>query len=105
MMVVLMKACPATPTVGNAGKTSASSERGGKRMAKPYNTGSREIAIQLMAQCAIRDQEALIDAMTPPSYIEIDEYTAEQIRDAREWIADFVRIAKQERARENRKCS
>lgn len=63
---------------------------------KRYKTGSRSEAIRLMAMCAIRDQGALIDALTPPAYITVDpdSETGKQIQDCRDWIEDFRRIAR-----------
>lgn len=63
-------------------------------MSEPYKIGSRPLALRMMAMCAIRDQEALIDALTPPAWATIDEETARQIQECRDWISDFRRIAR-----------
>ena len=65
-------------------------------MAKKYNTGSKERAIRMMAMCAIRDQEALIDALTPPMHLmkRPDDETQKSIDECKLWIEDFKRIAR-----------
>ena len=65
-------------------------------MAKKYNTGSKERAIRMMAMCAIRDQEALIDALTPPRHLmkRPDDETQKSIDECKLWIEDFKRIAR-----------
>jgi len=61
-------------------------------VAEKYKLGSKTIALQRMADYAIRDQEALIDALTPSFRREPDEGTASAIKDAKNCIADFRRI-------------
>lgn len=60
-----------------------------------YQLGDRLRALKLMAEYAIRDQEALIDAMTP-TFGKPDE-TDPTVIHARMCIADFRLIAKSAR--------
>lgn len=62
------------------------------RLNDKYQLGSRVRALKLMAEYAIRDQEAFIDAMTP-AFGKPDE-TDPAIIHARMCIADFRKIAK-----------
>lgn len=62
-------------------------------MPKSYNIGSKADAVINMAGCAIRDQRALIEAMTPRSG-KADPETQENIDICKKWIADFKRIQK-----------
>ena len=62
-------------------------------MDRKYKTGSRVGVLRQMAAYAIRDQEALIDALTP-AYGDIDKDTAKAISDAEDSIKDFRRLAK-----------
>ena len=63
-------------------------------MAEKYKIGSKQIVLRRMADYAIRDQEALIDALTPSFKREPEEGTAAAIKDAKNCIADFKRLAK-----------
>ena len=56
-----------------------------------YKIGSRSQVIKKMARYAIRDQESLLDALTP-QYGEPDETTAIAIQDVKDCISDFMRI-------------
>lgn len=60
-------------------------------MSRRYNTGPKRVVIQKMAECAIRDQLALIDAMTPA---DSDSETKTAIEDCKRLIRDFQRIQK-----------
>lgn len=56
-------------------------------------SGTKSQVLRLMAEYAIRDQKALIDALTPP-YQAPDEETQKAIDDAKNLVADFRQIAK-----------
>lgn len=60
-----------------------------------YQLGDRQRALKTMAEYAIRDQEAFIDAMTP-AFGKPDE-TDPAVVHARMCIADFRKIAKSAR--------
>ena len=60
---------------------------------KRYQTGPRDNVLRYMAECAIRDRVALIDAHTPPSYIAITPESQAVIDDCHAHIADFRRLA------------
>lgn len=62
-------------------------------MAQRYNSGSRDLAIRRMAECAIRDREAMIDAITP-RFGAVSKENADYIEECRGEIADFKRIAR-----------
>ncbi|WP_415912492.1 hypothetical protein [Neptuniibacter sp. QD37_11] len=53
-----------------------------------YKSGSRDAAIQNMVRCAIRDQQALIEAH---SHLD-DADSRRVIADAKGWIQDFKRL-------------
>ncbi|SEQ48172.1 hypothetical protein SAMN03080615_01622 [Amphritea atlantica] len=55
-----------------------------------YASGSKIEAIKNMTNCAIRDQQALIDAHLGIN----DPESAIAIHDAKEWIKDFKRLKK-----------
>lgn len=65
-------------------------------MAKRFNSGSRAKALLRMANFAIRDQEALIDALTPPKW-EAHLAPTDQIAECKANIEDFRRIAREAR--------
>jgi hypothetical protein len=58
-----------------------------------YQTGTRISVLRYMAECAIRDRVALIDAHTPPSYLPVTPESQAVIDDCRNCIADFRRLA------------
>lgn len=60
-------------------------------MPTPYKTGSKADVIRAMANCAIRDQEGLIDAHTP-SFGEPSPEFLVVIQQCRDAIADFKRV-------------
>jgi hypothetical protein len=62
---------------------------------KHYLTGTKADVIRRMADYAIRDQQALIYALTPSFNRDPDEVTAFAIKDAKECILDFKRISKE----------
>lgn len=55
---------------------------------KSYNSGSKTEAIRNMVCCAIRDQQALIEAH---SHLD-DADSLKAISDAENWIRDFIRL-------------
>lgn len=61
-----------------------------------YQLGDRKTALKLMAQYAIRDQETLIDALTP-QFGKPDAEGVAAITHAKKCIADFRKIAKSAR--------
>jgi hypothetical protein len=61
---------------------------------KKYKTGTRADVLRRMAECAIRDQEGLIDAYTPP-YGKIPDEALEVIKDCSLLIADFKLLIKE----------
>ncbi len=61
-------------------------------MAKHYETGKRDDVLYLMAQHAIRDQDALIDALTPPKWARISQECAESIAECEKNIRDYIKI-------------
>lgn len=58
-----------------------------------YLVGSKGLAMRYMAECAIRDREAMIDAVTPPRWVPISPEAQAVIEDCRNAIADFKRLA------------
>lgn len=62
-------------------------------MASRYETGSRDKVIRSMVYYAVRDQEALADAHTPP-YGEPDDDAKQVIEDCMANIRDFKRLAR-----------
>lgn len=58
----------------------------------PYRTGTRDQVLVRMARYAIRDQEALIDALTPEKGAP-DPATEEAILLAKAYIHDFRKLA------------
>jgi hypothetical protein len=64
-------------------------------MTKRYHCGNKAQAIRTMAACAIRDQQTLIEALTPP-FGEPDTDTRKAISDCFKYIEDFKRIARVE---------
>jgi hypothetical protein len=66
--------------------------REGVSMAGRYHIGNKGEVLRRMAQFAIRDQESLIEALTP-SFGDPDESTTAAIQDAKACIGDFRRIA------------
>lgn len=58
-----------------------------------YQTGARADVLRYMAECAIRDREALIDAYTPPSWQPVSKGAQRVINDCRAAIADFRLLA------------
>jgi hypothetical protein len=62
-------------------------------MAITYNCGSKAQAVRTMADCAIRDQKTLIEALTP-KYGKPDADTQNAIDDCWRCIEDFKRIAR-----------
>ncbi len=69
-------------------------------MTAAYKTGTKDDMIRRMASFAIRDQEALIDAYTPP-YGEPEGEAVKVIAEARDNIADFRRLKQLARASAN----
>lgn len=63
-------------------------------MADRYKIGNKQAVLRRMANYAIRDQEALIEALKPPFARIQDDSTAAAIQDAKNCISDFKRIAK-----------
>ena len=61
---------------------------------KKYKTGTRADVLRSMAQYAIRDQEALIEAYTTP-YGEQPENALQVIKDCTDLIADFKLLIKE----------
>lgn len=61
-----------------------------------FKTGTKSEVLQKMAYYAIRDQQALIDALTP-GYGEPDEETANAIQSCKDVISDFARIYKEQK--------
>lgn len=68
-------------------------ERTELEMNKRYNSGNRDAALRRMAECAIRDREAMIDAMTP-RFGELSKEDAAYVAECKAEIEDFRRIAK-----------
>jgi len=60
-------------------------------MAKRFKTGNKSFVLRRMARFAIRDQQALIEALTP-SFESVDPETAKAIQSCKDNIEDFKRI-------------
>lgn len=56
-----------------------------------YRTGDRDAVIRYMAECAIRDRQAMIDSLTPSFGIPNPINSSEMIR-CRDAIEDFKQI-------------
>jgi len=63
-------------------------------MSRRFSTGTRIQVLRRMADFAIRDQEALIEAWTP-QFGQLADVAAKEIEEARRNIADFQRIRKE----------
>ena len=62
-------------------------------MGKRFNSGTRQQALRRMAECAIRDRRAMIDALTQPAWNAHLEDKAE-IESCKREIEDFKRLAR-----------
>ena len=60
-----------------------------------FKTGTRAQVLRHMAECAIRDRQAMIDAHTFPEWQPKSESSEAVIADCRATIADFKRLAGQ----------
>lgn len=58
-----------------------------------FKTGTRASVLRYMAECAIRDRQAMVDACTPSSYYTPSADTLAYIEECRNHIADFKRLA------------
>ena len=58
---------------------------------KRYHCGNKQTAMRRMAECAIRDRQAMIDALTQPEWNKRLEDTAE-IESCKREIYDFRRL-------------
>lgn len=62
-------------------------------MAKRFNIGTKQQALRRMADCAIRDRRAMIEALTQPEWHKHLEDVAE-IESCKREIEDFKRLVR-----------
>lgn len=67
-------------------------------MSARYKSGSRDHVLHMMAQFAIRDQEAMLDSLIPDSswmkYNEMPKENQAAIDECQLYISDFKRLMK-----------